>query len=93
MSSLTDEVSVCWCKWLSLSCCAGRRADGSHLPECFELQLRDFLPKQLSPAALAKAAQKEAKGKAKGRAGEAKGKAVRAKAGGAGRKRPSDEHK
>ena len=75
---------------------AGRKADGSHLPECFKLQLTDFLPKQLSPAAVAKAAQKEPKGKGQGRgakAGDAKGKAVKAKAAGAGRKRPSDEHK
>lgn len=79
------------CYW-----CAGRRADGSHLPDCFKLHLTDFLPKQLSPAALAKAAQKQPKGKAKGRAGEAKGIAVKAKGGnggGRGRKRASDEHK
>lgn len=75
---------------------AGRKADGSHLPECFKLQLTDSLPKQLSPAAVAKAAQQEPNGKGQGRgakAGNVKGQAVKAKAAGAGRKRPSDEHK
>lgn len=85
----------CFCEFIASysGCCwcAGRRADGSHLPDCFKLKLTDFLPKQLSPAALAKAAQKEPKGKAKGRAAEAKGKVVKAKGG--GRKRASDEHK
>ena len=76
-----------------LCCGAGRKADGSHLPECFQLQLTDFLPKQLTPTALAKAAQKEAKGKGQGQAGAAKGKAGKAKAAVAGRKRSSNEHK
>lgn len=81
---------------LNTRLCAGRQADGSHLPDCFKLQLTDFLPKQLSPTALTKAAQKEAKAKGPGRAGkggEAKGRAAKAKGRGAGRKRPSNEHK
>ncbi len=46
---------------------------------------------------MGKASQKEAKGRGQGKAGakdgQAKGRAVKGKAAGAGRKRPSDEHK
>lgn len=74
----------------------GRKADGSHLPDCFKLQLTEFLPKQPLLHAMGKAGQKEAKGKGQGKVeteGEVKGRGAKGKAGGAGRKRPSDEHK
>ncbi|DBA83186.1 TPA: hypothetical protein ACH3X2_006702 [Trebouxia sp. C0005] len=75
---------------------AGRKADGSHLPDCFQLQLTDFLPKQPLLNGSGKANQKEAKGKGQGKVpndGEVKGRGPKGRAAGAGRKRPSDEHK
>ncbi len=74
----------------------GRKADGSHLPDCFQLQLTDFLPKQPLLNGSGKANQKEAKGKGQGKGpsdGEVKGRGAKSRAAGAGRKRPSDEHK
>ena len=73
----------------------GRKADGSHLPDCFKLQLTDFLPKQPLLNGMGKPGQKEAKGKAQGKVptdGEVKGRAGKGRAP-ASRKRPSDEHK
>ena len=46
-------------------CTTGRRADGSHLPSGFKLQLTDFLPKQ--PLLAGKSPLPGPKGKAKGR--------------------------
>jgi len=74
----------------------GRKADGSHLPDCFQLQLTEFLPKQPLLNGSGKANQKEAKGKGQGKVpndGEVKGRGAKGRAAGAGRKRPSDEHK
>ena len=76
----------------------GRKADGSHLPDCFQLQLTDFLPKQPLLNGSGKANRKEAKGKGQGKVpniGEVKGQGGkgRTRITGAGRKRPSDEHK
>lgn len=74
----------------------GRKADGSHLPDCFKLQLTEFLPKQPLLNAMGKAGQKEAKGKGQGKVdteGEVKGRGAKGRAGGVGRKHPSDEHK
>ena len=72
----------------------GRRADGSHLPECFKLHLTDSLPTQILLAG--KPVPNPAKGKAKGKvqgAAEGKGPEARGKAAEAGRKRSSDEHR
>jgi hypothetical protein len=74
----------------------GRKADGSHLPDCFQLQLTDFLPKQPLLNGSGKANQKEAKGKGQGKVPndrEVKGRGGKGRTAGAGRKRPSDEHK
>ncbi|DBA74057.1 TPA: hypothetical protein ACH3X1_010871 [Trebouxia sp. C0004] len=74
---------------------AGRKADGSHLPDCFQLQLTDFLPKQPLLNSVGKANQKEVKGRGQGKVpnGEVKGRGGKGRAAGAGGKRPSDEHK
>ena len=73
----------------------GRKADGSHLPACFQLQLTDLLPKQALLNGSAKANQKETKGKGQGKVpndGEVKGPGGKGRAAGAGKKTPSHEH-
>lgn len=77
-------------KHMYCGCIAERKADGSHLPEGFEVKLTEIMPKQQSPTEKPK---KEPKGKAQSKAvkeepGSAKGKGKGSRG---GRKRKSDE--